>query len=330
MALKIEKYSTDEFVLAKMLFSLDKKVQSFVLRMLSHGQIVAVLDIVAKYILTFKQPEEAKKILTRYLICVNYLYFRKSDKILEEEIILEFESIEDNGLSMEILETELLDGDKLYAKIYACDAKTYGKEVSRLHNYLDMVSKGKLSISDRKSLFALYNFHDYFQIFTKFSEYKDNRRSCDLVIANALVEDYFADFEIEISDEEIIKNIRQYQIDEAGNPKPESARFRKKQLPQWIRNAKVVVGYLVNDIIDRKFDIKDVRAVSSTKLSCLVLDQEASYGTSSLCKDTNYIEFLTLNNLTEEFYIDLSKVKEFKFIYNKEEYIFSSEGIKKI
>ena len=164
---------------------------------------------------------------------------------------------------------------------------------------------------------------------TIFLKYKDERRSCDLIIAKALTDDYFADFSIDISDDEIKKNLRLYQIDELGREKEPSSHF-KKLLSQLVRNAKVVVGYLVDDIITRKKDIKDVRALSSTQLSCVVLSHEASYCTLNSNKDTNYIQFLSYDSFTDAYYINLSKLVEFKLNYNGEEYIFNSEGLKEI
>ena len=96
--LKIEKYSTDELKLAKMLFAFDKEVRNFVFRMFSQKQIVSVLDLIAKYVLTVKNPIETHKILSRYLICVNYLYFKEYDCISDDECIGEFDDIINEGI----------------------------------------------------------------------------------------------------------------------------------------------------------------------------------------------------------------------------------------
>lgn len=335
--LQIEKYSTNELKLAKMLFSFDEKVRKFVFRMLSHKQIVSVLDVVAKYVLTLKNPIETHTILSRYLVCVNYLYFKVNECISDDECIVEFDDIINNGISLELLEKPLEYNDRIFAKLYQCNEKTFktAKKEAELYilKKIDAKTAKKEEINPKTAndcLYSLYNFYYYFSPQTNFLKYKDERRSCDLIIAKALTDDYFSDFSIDISEDEIKKNLRLYQIDDIGRQKAPSSRFEKKQLPQMVRNAKVVVGYLVDDIITRKMDIKDVRAISSTQLSCVVLSQEASYCTANSNKDTNYIEFLSYDALTGEYYVNLSKVVEFKLTYNGEEYIFNSEGLKKI
>ena len=326
MALYIESYSTNELLLGKMLFELqaktdEKRLKNFVVRMAQRGSIVSVLRFVASYLLTIMEPNKAKEILRKYTVCVVYLSLKKKKLLPEKEYIIELDQLYD-GISLCKLEQELNYDDKVFAGIYRCDVKDFSKHVDKLRVELEL--NNMYTKEGKKLLFALYNIYDYFQLKTDFTQYNDNRQSCDLIVAEANASTNTRDFTIDISDEEITKNMRLYNVDEEGNRKEDTETFVKKELPQMIRNAKILVGHLVNDILINKKDIRSVKTISSSVLACYSLQDSAKI--SSGQSKSSYINFLSYYN--EDYYLNLEKIIEFEFYFNGLKYSFTKDGVK--
>ena len=326
MALKIEKYSTNDEVLDEMFFEFkDKRVRKFVNRQLACKGILNYYRHISRYLVNKVKPEVAKELLKKYIIVTIYEYLKDKELLPETLISQHFDEMLENGITIEKLNEEI-DNNNLFNHLLNSGIIEFKKVSDKIKLYIREYNLEKFeSKSVQNVLNALYNYYDYFQINTNFTEYSKNRKSCDILIAEALTYKRKKEFEFDIIDDDrYMSNILDYQLDRNRELVPQSKDFFKKVYPQRVRNSKIIIGHLVDEILSNNESLSYVKSLDSRELKCYTISTDSSYSGYGINNDT-FIKFLEFHS--DGYYINPEKIDEFEFVYNRKRYKLTKNGI---